>query len=252
MRSILISVFIILNLLPAFGQNLSHEQQVAVSGFIDCIKNQKKDKLSSMVSYPLWREYPLLPIKNKQEFIKRYDEVFDEKLTKMIVNSDPMKDWSEVGWRGITLSRGDVWLDDEGRLIAVNYQSAFETETRDSLIRIEKSNLHASIRTFSKPVMIMETSNFRIRIDDMGDGNYRYASWKIDRAMSEKPDLVILNGKFVPDGSGGNHSYEFVSGGFRYECEIIEMGESDSPPGRLKIFQNGSEILSQNAKEVLR
>jgi len=64
------------------------------------------------------------------------------------------------------------------------------------------------------------------------------------KAMTEKPDLIITNGKFIADGSGGNHSYQFKKGIYLYGCSIIVLGEKDSPQARLVITQNGKEILS--------
>jgi hypothetical protein len=40
--------------------------------------------------------------------LKRFDEVFDDALLKNIVNSDIEKDWDDVGWRGIMMSRGGL------------------------------------------------------------------------------------------------------------------------------------------------
>ena len=252
MRRITITIFLTINLLTVFGQEMTKEQQKIVYDFIECIKNQKKEKLISKISFPFNREYPIPSIKNRQEFLDRYNEVFDDKLTKMIINSMPSKDWSAVGWRGIMLLNGDVWLDYDGRLIAVNYQSQIEAKKKEELINIEKSQLHESIKYFKKPVLILETAKYRIRIDDMGEGSYRYASWKLENKMNDKPDLIIQKGEYRPDGSGGNHSFEFTNGEYKYECAIIVMGEKDSPPAYLTIYQGDKEILSQKANIVTK
>ncbi|WP_235830892.1 hypothetical protein [Flavobacterium ustbae] len=99
---------------------------------------------------------------------------------------------------------------------------------------------------------ILETSKFRIRIDDLGNDNYRYASWSVKKKMTDTPDLIIEKGKFFADGTGGNHHYEFIKGNFRYECHFIVLGEKNSPPAKLIIYQSEKEILSQNAKIVSR
>jgi hypothetical protein len=70
--------------------------------------------------------------------------------------------------------------------------------------------------------------------------------------MTDKPDLVIENGVFYADGTGGNHHYEFKKGNFRYECHFIVLGEKDAPPAVLTVYQSGKEILSQDAKIVSR
>jgi hypothetical protein len=242
------TLLLTLNFLVALGQEMSTDNQKIVSAFIDCIRKQKIEELSNHVAYPFTREYPLADIKNKQEFQKRYKEVFDENFIKMIVNSKPSKDWSDMGWRGIMLLDGELWLDIDGSLIGVNYQSKFEARKKKELITEEKKNLHESIREFEEPLYILETAKFRIRIDDVGNGNYRYASWSIKSKMSEKPDLVISKGDFIVEGSGGNHRIEFKSGDYIYDCSIIELGEENSPPAILKVYKGEEVILTQNAQ----
>lgn len=252
MRIATITVFLTLNIFVAFGQEMTDDQKKIVANFIDCIKHQKKEKLIADISFPFDREYPIPQIKTGEEFLKRYNEVFDEKLVKMIVNSKPDKDWAAVGWRGIMLFNGDVWLDYDGRLIAVNYQSIAEWKKEEELIALEKSNLHESIKEFKRPIHILETTKYRIRIDDMGDYNYRYTSWLINSKMSDKPDIIIEKGEFKPEGSGGNHSFVFKNGDFTYECSIIIMGEENSPPAYLTIYEGDKEIFSEKANIVIK
>ncbi len=252
MRQIIVLIFLTANLQFAFAQNLTKEQQQIVSNFINCIKNHEKEKVSDMISYPFRREYPIPTIKSKEEFVKRYNEVFDDKLTKLIAGTDAAKDWNEAGWRGISFRSGEVWIDYNGRLMTVNYQSEIETRMRDSLIKAERNQLHESIRNYVKPIHILETSKYRIRIDDMGNWNYRYCSWKIESKMSDKPDLVILKGEFVAKGSGGNHSFVFTNGEYKYECDIIVLGEEDSPPAILTIYKGEKAIISENANIILK
>jgi hypothetical protein len=233
-----------------FGQELKKEYQEGIVHLIDCLKKNKKEQIAEMISYPLAREYPVPSIKNKQDFILRFNEIFDDTLKRLIITSKPATDWSEMGWRGIMLFQGDVWMDFEGRLIAINYQSKTEKEIKERLIATEKSKLHFSLVNFKKPVYILETAKFRIRIDDLSENNYRYASWPISKSMSEKPDLVLNNGQLIFDGSGGNHRIEFKNAGYVYECSIIVLGEDDSPPAMLTIYKGDKAILSQKAKIV--
>ncbi|RYD57336.1 MAG: hypothetical protein EOP56_08490 [Sphingobacteriales bacterium] len=250
MKKLILLLILAVSNMPASSQEMNEEEMKLVSRFISYVKKQQKDQVANIVSYPLRREYPLPEIKSKNEFLKRYNELFDAALVKAISNSEPGKDWSTVGWRGIMLSNGTVWLDYDGKLIAVNNQSETETKKRVQLIAKEKKTLHPSLRTFAAPVVMLETSKYRIRVDDMGNGNYRYASWPAKRKMSSKPDLVIDKGEFIPDGSGGNYKYQFVNGAYTYDCEIIIMGEKDTPPAMLIVSQNGKQILSQKAKIV--
>lgn len=233
------------------AQDLPTQHHEAVTDFINCFKNNDRETLAGLVIYPLKREYPLPAIKNKVEFLKRYDEVFDSKLVAMIKNSSLSKDWSAVGWRGIMLNNGDLWLDYDGTLIGVNYQSPAEVNRKTQLIASEKETLHSSIKKFSEPVCILLTPTYRIRIDEMEDGNYRYVSWKTSSKMSDKPDVIVYNGKVFPDGSGGNHHYMFKNGKYTYECGITLIGgEEGDMPAYLIVYKKDKEILNQQADLV--
>jgi hypothetical protein len=249
MKKLCLAILLLtLPFLTAFSQDETADQQKVISDFISCVKQQNKDELSGKIAYPLRREYPLPSIKNKQEFINRYHEVFDDSLVKMIVTSRPEQDWSKMGWRGIMLHNGQLWLDEDGRLIAVNYQSAAERDKRAMLIDKDRSQLHPTIKDFKRPACLLETRKFRIRIDDMGNGNYRYASWSLQNQQRDKPDLIIENGQFIPEGTGGNHRYEFKNEGYVYDCSITVLGKEDNePPAQLTIYKGGKEILSQPA-----
>jgi len=211
--------------------------------------SKNKEKISLLVNYPLNRQYPIPPIKNKNEFIKRFEEVFDNNLITMISNSKVKKDWSQVGWRGIMLLNGEIWLDYDGKLIATNYQSASEQSKQKKIINLDRTILNSSLRDFLSPICVLETSKYRIRIDEMKDGGYRYASWKIQQSMAEKPEMIVLNGKVEFHGSGGNHTYIFNSEDYSYECDIVELGEDEnSPPAVLRVKKGEKILLNQNAK----
>jgi len=77
MKKLTITVLLIMIVFVSFGQGLEPKYHKLVSGFIDCIKNQKREKLADHVSYPLKRDYPLPDVKTKQAFLNRYDEIFD-------------------------------------------------------------------------------------------------------------------------------------------------------------------------------
>ena len=230
-----------------FSQDLKPQYQKFIKSFIANVKSNNKEGVAAFISFPLGRDYPIPNVKNKADFIKKYDQIFDVTLKNEIIKSNPAKDWSEVGWRGIMLNQGTLWIDTDGKIISINYQSQAEKNLSNKLIAAEKAKLHPSIAKFKAPEYILESSKFRIRIDDLGNNNYRYASWSVKQKMSEKPDLVITNGKWIPDGSGGNSYFDFKKGDYLYRCYIIVLGTNDSPPATLTIYQNNKTILEQDA-----
>lgn len=239
--------------LTTFGQDkLSRENIKSINQFVQLIKLNQKEQLAKRVNYPIERQYPLPIIKNSTEFIKRYDELFDTNIISKLINSNVKSDWSAVGWRGIMFLNGDLWLDYDGNLISVNYQTDFEKNKLKGLITSEKQTLNKQVQNYKKPIYLLETTKFKIRIDDLGNGNYRYSSWSKNADMKTKPGLIISNGIVKFDGSGGNHSYFFTNNEYIYEIVIIEMGETDSPPAILTIRKNEEQILTQNARIIVK
>jgi len=251
--------------------SLSYGQQTkcdsVLSKFISAVKEKDSESISKMVNYPFKRYYPLPDIKNDGEFTDRYNEVFDDSLQRIIVESDLHADWTEVGRRGIMLRNGLLWLDTEGRLIRVNYESKGEHDKRLGLIRQEKVLLNESIRDFIEPMFVWETKKFRIRVDQTGTNEFRYASWRIGKNQSEKPDtiltqgelvftgnpdLLLINGEIIYTGSGGNHYFLFKNGDYEYECRVIVLGTMKSPPGYLIVSKNGKEILKEKVIRNIR
>lgn len=230
------------------AQISKEEQHVLVTNFVELIKNHDIEKLKHQISFPLKRDYPLPDIKNEIDFITRFDDFFDNTLVAEIVNSNYKNDWVSVGWRGIMFNPGKLWLDYDGKVIAVNYQSSKEKKDRERLIAIDKKNIHNSVSKYLQPKLLLETEKIRIRIDELSNGEFRYASWPVNSKMSEKPDLVINNGTWLPDGSGGNNYYEFVNGTYKYVCSINVLGTAETPPADLKVFNNGIEILYHRAE----
>jgi hypothetical protein len=236
----------------SFNANaLDSKYKPTIKNFIDLVKSSNHAAIADRITYPLNREYPIPSIKNKQQMLKRFDEVFDESLLKSIINSDIEKDWDDVGWRGIMLSSGGLWLDYDGKLIAVNYQSDAEKNIKTKLINEQKNALYPSLKSYVAPVLEWETSKFRIRIDDLGHQKYRYAAWPLGKSTSDKPDLVLLNGKVTFEGSGGNHFYAFSKGKYQYQCDVNVIGESSMPPGSLSVYKENKLIYNDEVVKVL-
>jgi len=217
-----------------------------VTDFVNCFKNNDREKLVTFISFPLDRPYPIPDINDSKEFLLRYDQLFDVTLIKKIKESDIKKDWNEMGWRGIMFNNGTLWLEPHiKKLIDLNYQTQKEKALKQNLIEKERNFIYPTLRKYKRPVLVMETSKFKIRIDEIEDNVYRFASWSIDKTMNELPDLVIPNGKRISNGTGGNHNFIFKNNGYTYDCSIIVLGHQDSPPAELSVYTNKKQILSE-------
>ena len=239
--------YILLCLSLLFTSNihaLEQKYHESILPVIAAFKAHDKTAIAAHIRYPLKRQYPLPDIKNEVEFITRFDEVFDEELVGVIASSNIDTDWDKVGWRGIMLNNGIVWVDKDGKIISVNTQNATEQVRVEKLISQDKQSLHSSIKTFQKPILDWDTAKYRVRVDDLGDGNFRYASWSIDKSPSDKPDIVLINGDITFEGSGGNHHYTFKNGRYSYVLQVTVIGCDTSPPGWLEVYKDDKLLLS--------
>src|SRR5690348_17129077 len=233
---------------PAFAQQTGYDK--IISKFILDVRDNKVKEIAKETEYPFCREYPIPCINSEKEFISRYNQLFDDSLKKLIVNSKVHNDWKYMGWRGIMLFNGVLWLDTDGKLISIGYQSAFEKREWTRLVEAEKSKLYPGLKELKSPILFMETKKFKIRIDDLGEGTYRYAEWPISKTQSDKPDLILTDGKIEFDGSGGNHDYVFKKGNYTYTCYVAVMREEDSPPARITVLKDEQEILNEPALRI--
>jgi len=247
-KSILTILLFIFGLTDCYSQLSKTEYEDVVEYFVNCIKNSDIDKLDSIISYPIERPYPIPPINDKQELKKRYSEIFDDSLTSVISNSNIKEDWTDMGWRGIMLNNGIVWLDYDGQFLTTNYTSEKEKALKEKWIESEKELLYTDLKDFKKPIHTLETEKFIVRIDFLENQKYRYASWSIESDISNKPDLVINNGEWTPDGSGGNHHFTFTNGEYSYIVYVNVLGADEMPPFNLEVTKNDKVILNQPAE----
>ena len=236
----------------SFAQEMTPQDKASISNFIEAIKSKDLVKLMPHISFPIKREFPLPDIKNEVEFIYRYNELFDDSITKVIANSNVDKDWSKVGWRGFMLHNGDVWIQEvDYKLSGLNLQSKAEREKRMAIIKHDKATIYPAIKDYESPVMVIQTGKRYVRIDEMKDEVYRASVWPANASTSAKPELILLDGTLEYMGSGGNHQYEFKSGEFVYKCQINVVGTEETPPANLIVEKNGAEMMFE-AAEIIR
>lgn len=243
---ILILLLIVFKL--SFSQNnpLDSNKLTYINNVIELFKQSNTDGISAIINYPLRREYPIPTVKNEIEFKQRFTTIFDKTLIDRIANSKSDQ-WTEVGWRGIMLDKGIIWIDSyEGKIIAVNYQSIFEQKQIQELIENEKQKLHYSIKSFQRPVYKIVTKHYLIRIDKLSDDNYRYVSWKMNGNESSKPDIILTNGVKDYEGNGGNHVITFTTKNYSYKIYRNIIGTDESLDITLIIEKNRKIIFTED------
>ena len=237
------------------------EKDVAkVQNVIEAFKSRNTASIAKMVSYPLIGKSNRAAINNEHEFVSRFDEVFDENLLKSIMTSDARKDWNAVGWRGIMLFDGDVWLDHNGHILSVKQASTYvnndtninkqQVFNKHQVIARGRSVLHRSVSNYAKPILEWKTNRYHVRVDDVGNGRLRYAAWPVNSSTAVKPDIVLSNGRLEVDSAGRNHRYVFNNGNFSYHLNVNVNDDQSS--SLLEVFKGNQRYLSDNVREIIR
>ena len=247
MRILVFSIFFLVIISAAFSDEKSN--RVFVDTFLEAVRDRNTDKIADLIHYPLRRQYPLPDIYDREEMIKRFSQVFDASLMNIIENSSFENDWSAVGWRGIMLNNGLVWINYDGKISNINHRSLYETETRNNIIFEMKNNIYETLREFKDPVLFAETENHILRIDLLHDHNYRLTLWPKGKEQTEIPDLILLNGRVTFDGTMGNRHFIFYRSDEQY---ILYVTVYDINHGEFVIYRGNTYWLEDETNIVLR
>ena len=145
---------------------------------IALIKNDKANELSRLIEYPLRRENPLPNILTAKQFIAYYPTMFDaafQKKLKMLNDSDIFEREGSYGLVG-GIFDGDIWMDENGKVAAVNYSSQKEQSLQNDLIKSIQSQMYPTVNSWTDNILVCRSKNLLIRIDDTKSGT-RYVSW---------------------------------------------------------------------------
>lgn len=238
---------------------LEPQQKLVVSNLIQALKQNNRVAVVNMVSYPLERQEPIAAINNQNEFMQRYDEVFDRTLINTIIRSNIHTDWDDIGWQGVILNNGIVALDPDGNITEIKHVSSFEQALlkrlqAEKIVKRDPKGrraLHRSVNDYDQALVELTTNRFHIRVDEVAPGQLRYASWALNKSTSDVPDLVLNNGRML-SGSGRNQRFVFNNGSYSYELSVHAMGASAVPAGLLEVFEKGQLRGREVATRIIR
>ena len=78
----------------------------------------------------------------------------------------------------------------------------------------QNRNLCTDLLNFEKNIIHITLGNWIVRIDEMPDGDYRYAAWRASSSTTSKPSLILHNGSDYS--YGYYHEYIFTNYGHEY------------------------------------
>lgn len=113
----------------------------------------------------------------------------------------------------------------------------------DSIGDLGNHRLHASLQEYYDLASYFVTKGFRVRIDDMGDDSFRYASWPRSKETSAKPDIVIYGGRYDEQ----KDCYFFENDGYIYRVGDITyaVGDKERKRDGLVVEKDGVLLLLQ-------
>ena len=76
------------------SSELKKEQIQSIQKLINTFKTKNKTKIADLISYPLRREYPLKDVEDKNDFIQRFEDIFD-KGVELSLKSVVFKSWED-------------------------------------------------------------------------------------------------------------------------------------------------------------
>ena len=215
----------------------------AYQKIVSLIKVDDAPKLAELIIYPLKREYPLPEINSPDEFVNYYQKIFDAAFKKKFENYADSCIFERHGFYGLVGGpfRGEIWITEEGKIMAIHYLSSEESKLKDRLYTKIKNQLHPSVCELQRNVLIAKYKSLTIRVDRTDKG-LRYASWSKGHLMSEEPDLILYNGIEESQGTMGGWTWTFNNEEWTYLIDDVEACEDPEQCGLFLILLfNGTE-----------
>lgn len=220
-----------------------------VQKFKDAVKTDNPEIIADYVEYPYNRRNPLPDIENKENFVNNYEIILDDEL-KQLINDSKLEDWDKGGWRGIMLYAGIVWLNEDGKLKAINYYTDKAKEYAIKWYQNDKARVYEALREYDENVAIFKTDTKLGRIDkiniDEYSSRYRLALWDKDDDMSVRPEVLLSDGRVEYFGTANNTEYHFKSVDYEYVFFINYVGPKDMKPYEFGIYKSAENFDYDN------
>ncbi len=244
MKKIILMITCFFAFNPVYANEVMQKKEKDIANIVQPFKNAVKTDnpalIADYVSYPFERQNPLPDIENKEDFVQNYEYLFDDELKKAIVASSPT-DWEKMGWRGIMFDNGILWLNDNGKLIALNNETEKETDYIKQWHEKDKKTLYPSLRKYEKHILVFETEKRLGRIDRVAENKYRLVLWDRGDNFSKKPKIIISEGNVKFHGTANNSTYHFNLDDTSYVFYINRIRAIEQPQYEFSESKKGSD-----------
>lgn len=237
----------LLVLLSAFAtKSFADADPVFVKRFRNLMQLVRQDnaaELAKLVHYPLERPYPLPAIKNQADFVRYYPTLFDRQFKQLLSaynDTDVMAHNDAYGLVGGRFS-GEIWMDDKGKVITINYTSAKEKANVQAMVQQIKAGMHSSVRDWDENVIYARSEKLLVRVDRTSKG-LRYVCWTRGKTMKDPPDLVLYDGVEEAQGSMGGWTWTFKNKDWTY---IVDQADMCDEPSQCGLFL---ELLNKDVR----
>ena len=230
---------------PDVAQDETYAKDYAAAKKLQqALMHNDKRAVADLIQYPLVRDQPLSPIKNSKDFLKHWGEYFDAANIARISTSKA----EQYGWRGIAMSNGEVWFKD-GRISAFNVQTTASKTALAAAMTVENRGLYKSAQGYDKIVFRCKTKNLSIRVQQNAD-SYNYFAWKKSAALTTKPELEIIGGKYLPQGTGSNFDMEFQNNDYKYTVSVGHNLCGEDCKDYLEVFKGDTQLSRDVCAEI--
>lgn len=202
-------------------------------------------ELAKHIAYPLRRENPVPDITNAEEFVQRYPVLIDSAFKRKLLTYDDSDVFEHHGYYGLVGGGflGDIWINYEDNISALNYSSEAEQGTKRALIDQQKAIMDPSVKQWDENVVAAGAKNLLIRVDRI-DTAIRYASWSHGQTLADPPDIVINHGRDEPQGTMGGWWWWFYNGEWTYIVQEVLVAQDEEDTGYfLELQRKGKTIF---------
>lgn len=219
---------------------------------VQLIREDKAVELSKLIHYPLGRENPLHDIENAADFVKYYTTLFDDafKTRLKFYNDSVIFEHHDVYGLVGGHFKGEIWIDENGIITTINYQSVEEMALKQALTAKAKLLIHPSVNTWNENIMVCGSEKLLIRLDRTDKG-IRYVCWSKGKQMNEQPDLVLYNGVEEAQGTQGGWTWTFTNDGWTYVVDEVDVCGGETVCGLfLELLYNDELKSKTRLKEI--